>query len=152
MGASYEFVKCASANLRAKEDHYNTMLGGFFAGSMIGLRGAVVPSYGYSFVKADVFVAGTMPAFLGYGASLAVVAGVLDYTGGSLSGSKRDPEADEVAHKQFLRKDRRRPIEETVAALGEGRGIHAPGYEERRRQRIKENYGIDLPSPNAPAH
>ncbi len=26
-------------------------------------------------------------------------------------------------------------------------GIYGPGYEERRRQRIKENYGIDVPEP-----
>jgi hypothetical protein len=26
-------------------------------------------------------------------------------------------------------------------------GIYGPGYEERRKQRIKENYGIDVPEP-----
>jgi hypothetical protein len=92
-----------------------------------------------------------MPAFLGYGTFLAITVGVFDYTGGSLSGYKRDPDVDEVARKQFLRKDRRRPIEETVEFLGEGRGIYAPGYEERRRQRIKENYGIDVPPRDLPA-
>lgn len=25
------------------------------------------------------------------------------------------------------------------------KGIYAPGYEERRRERIKQNYGIDVP-------
>ncbi|KAL9094850.1 MAG: hypothetical protein Q9165_002799 [Trypethelium subeluteriae] len=95
---------------------------------------------------------GTLPAFLGYGAALAVIAGAYDYTGGSLGGYRKDPDVDEVARKEFLRKNRRRPIEETLADLGEGRGIHGPGYEERRRQRIKENYGIDLPPPNAPTH
>ncbi|KAF2239475.1 hypothetical protein EV356DRAFT_528073 [Viridothelium virens] len=134
MGASYEFVKCASANLREKDDHWNTTLGAFFSGSMVGLK------------------KGTLPAFLGYGAALAVIAGVYDYTGGSLSGYRKDPDVDEVARKEFLRKNRRRPIEETLANLGEGRGIHGPGYEERRRQRIKENYRIDLPPPNAPTH
>ncbi|KAI9666196.1 MAG: hypothetical protein M1821_004131 [Bathelium mastoideum] len=134
MGASYEFVKCASANLRAKEDYWNTTLGAFFSGSMIGLR------------------VGTTPAFLGYGAALAVIAGAFDYTGGSLRGYTVDPDVDEVARKEFLRKNRRRPIEETLAAIGEGRGIQGPGYEERRRQRIKENYGIDVPPSNAPLH
>lgn len=28
-------------------------------------------------------------------------------------------------------------------------GIYAPGYEERRAQRIKEAYGIDVPSASA---
>jgi hypothetical protein len=39
MGGTYEFVKTASANLREKEDHYNTALGGFFSGAILGLRG-----------------------------------------------------------------------------------------------------------------
>jgi hypothetical protein len=40
MGGAYEFVKTASANLREKEDPLNTALGGFFAGSILGLRGS----------------------------------------------------------------------------------------------------------------
>jgi len=79
-----------------------------------------------------------------------------------LSGYTRDPTVDEVSRKEYLRKNRRRPIEQTVAELGEGRGeassasyrghkaltaylgIYAPGYEERRRERIKQNLGIDV--------
>ncbi|KAI9703980.1 MAG: hypothetical protein M1820_005762 [Bogoriella megaspora] len=133
MGASYEFFKNASANLREKNDSLNPTIGGFFAGSMVGLR------------------RGTMPAFLGYGAALAIIVGVFDYTGGAITGYQRDPDVDEVARKEFMRKNRRRPIEETIANLGEGRGIYGPGYEERRRQRIKENYGIDVPPANTPA-
>lgn len=38
MGASYEFTKNASANLREKDDAYNPAIGGFFAGTMMGLR------------------------------------------------------------------------------------------------------------------
>jgi hypothetical protein len=87
-----------------------------------------------------------------------------DFTGGKLSGYDRDPEVDEYERKEQLRKNRRRPLEETVADVGEGRGesdrpqqnyahsplnaneiaIHPPGYEERRRQRLKEKYGIDI--------
>jgi hypothetical protein len=37
MGFSYEFIKCASANLREKEDSWNPTLGGFVAGSVLGL-------------------------------------------------------------------------------------------------------------------
>ncbi|KAI7099111.1 hypothetical protein KC352_g38263, partial [Hortaea werneckii] len=48
-----------------------------------------------------------------------------------------------VARKEFLRKNRRRPIEGTLEELGEGRGIYGPGYVERRAERIKNAYGID---------
>jgi hypothetical protein len=104
-----------------------------------------------------------MPAVLGYSSGLAILAYTFDYTGTSLSGQKNDPSVDEVDRKTFLRKNRRRPIEETIEELGEGRGtllfqwalnasltcagIYAPGYEERRRQRIKENYGIEITTP-----
>jgi len=53
----------------------------------------------------------------------AVIMGAYDYAGGSLSGYKRDPNVDEFDRKQELRKNRRRPIEETIAELGEGRGL-----------------------------
>lgn len=39
MGGTYSFVRTASANLRETNDTYNTALGGFFAGSILGLRG-----------------------------------------------------------------------------------------------------------------
>ena len=38
MGGAYEFSKNASANLREKDDAYNPAIGGFFAGTMMGLR------------------------------------------------------------------------------------------------------------------
>lgn len=38
MGGVYGFAKTASANLREKNDPYNNALGGFFAGSLVGLR------------------------------------------------------------------------------------------------------------------
>ncbi|EEH22330.2 hypothetical protein PABG_04541 [Paracoccidioides brasiliensis Pb03] len=60
-------------------------------------------------------------------------------------------EEDEFARRERLRKNYRSPIEETVAQLGEGRGIHGVNYEERRRQRIKEHYGIDVPAAPQPA-
>jgi hypothetical protein len=46
-----------------------------------------------------------------------------DYTGGSLTGYKKDPEVDEFERKQYLRKNRRRPIEQTISEIGEGRGM-----------------------------
>ncbi|KAF2214201.1 hypothetical protein CERZMDRAFT_105398 [Cercospora zeae-maydis SCOH1-5] len=133
MGGAYAFFKSASANLRQKNDTYNHAIGGFFSGSMLGLR----------FRSA--------PAVLGYGTSLAVILAAFNYTGGRLVGAKVDPEVDEVARKEYLRKNRRRSIEETINELGEGRGVHGPGYAERRAARLKEAYGIDVVhSPTVP--
>lgn len=95
--------------------------------------------------------AGTTPAVLGYGAGLAITMFVYDFGGGELSGYWKDPEVDEYERHERLRKNRRRPIEETISELGEGRGIYAPGYEQRRAQRIKERYGIDVPMGKQPA-
>lgn len=63
-----------------------------------------------------------MPAVLGFGAGLALVQGVFHYQGGGLSGRQRDPAVDEYERKEKLRKNRRRPIEETLREVGEGRG------------------------------
>jgi len=38
-------------------------------------------------------------------------------------------------------------FEHSTAELTANLGIYGPGYEERRKQRIKENYGIDVPEP-----
>lgn len=53
---------------------------------------------------------------------IAATLAVFNYTGGKLSGSLQDPTVDEVGRKEYLRKNRRRPIEETISELGEGRG------------------------------
>ena len=119
---------------------------------MIGLRSTRTQICGQDMNEANHDTGGTVPSFLGFGAALAILVGAFEYTGGSLSGYRQDPDVDEVARKEFLRKNRRRPIEETIAVLGEGRGVYGPGYEERRRQRIKENYGIDVPPSNTPAY
>jgi uncharacterized membrane protein len=39
MGGTYSFVKTASANLREQEDTWNTAIGGFVSGAILGLRG-----------------------------------------------------------------------------------------------------------------
>lgn len=80
------------------------------------------------------------------GCLASVIVGVFDLTGGTLRGFTRDPNVDEFERKQHLRENRRRPIRETIEELGEGRGIYAPGYAERRKERIKQSYGIDVPS------
>lgn len=65
-----------------------------------------------------------MPRIVGYGALTAVVLAAYEYTGGSLRGKGRDPEVDEYERKEMLRKNRRRPMEETIAEIGEGRCEH----------------------------
>jgi len=67
----------------------------------------------------------SMPAIMGYGTGLAVVLAAFNYTGGKLTGYVKDPEVDEVSRKEYLRRNRRRPMEDTVAELGEGRGTTA---------------------------
>lgn len=88
------------------------------------------------------------------------------YSGESISGFIQGYADEQLERKQELRHDTRRPIEETIAELGEGRGqneftsqlsywgatanylsgIYGPGYRQRRAQRLKEAYGIDVPS------
>ena len=66
---------------------------------------------------------------LGLGAGLATVQGVFDYTGGKLSGYSKDPHVDEYERKEDLRKNRRKPIQETLEQLGEGRGMSHAVFE-----------------------
>ncbi|ORY68340.1 uncharacterized protein BCR38DRAFT_130335 [Pseudomassariella vexata] len=131
--AVYAFAKDATANLREKDDYLNTTVGAFLGGAMLGLR------------------SGRMPQIIGFGAGISAIMTTLDFTGGSLRGPPQDPEIDEYARKEFMRKNRRRPMMETVAELGEGRGIEPPGYEERRRARLKEKYGVDINPVSATA-
>lgn len=121
MGGTYGFAKAASANLREKDDSWNTTVGGFLAGSIMGLRCEISPLFS-DWVHAQGTTVRTLPAVLGYGAGLAVVMGAFDYTGGALTGFGRDPDVDEYEQKEFLRRNRRRPIQETIEDLGEGRG------------------------------
>lgn len=61
---------------------------------------------------------------LGFGAGLSVLLSVFSYTGGRFMGTRLDDGVDEVSRKEYLRKNRRRPIEEIVNELGEGRGVY----------------------------
>ncbi|KAJ5570526.1 NADH-ubiquinone oxidoreductase [Penicillium hispanicum] len=152
MGGTYSFVKTASANLREQEDPWNTAVGGFFSGAILGLR------------------ARTFPALLGYGVALSTAMAAFEYTGGTLFGYKKDREGDEFERRQKLRKAFQTPAEQTFAELGEGRGmftiaraivlsdinpniagIYGQNYEERRAERIKEAYGIEVPQSPVPA-
>ncbi|RQM07560.1 hypothetical protein DH86_00002036 [Scytalidium sp. 3C] len=80
-----------------KDDSLNTTLGGFLAGSVLGLR------------------FGTTPAVLGMGALTAVVLGTYDYAGGKLTGYKGKFEDDEFEKREAARLNRRRPIQEVHA-------------------------------------
>ena len=62
---------------------------------------------------------------LGLGALYGTLLGAYTFTGGSLSGAPRDPDYDEFAEKMRLRANKRRPIQETIDEMGEGRGTLA---------------------------
>ncbi|KAF2665074.1 hypothetical protein BT63DRAFT_429023 [Microthyrium microscopicum] len=126
MGASYMFVRNVTANLRHKDDLYSSALGGFVAGSIVGVSKR------------------SLPSIIGIGALGAVLTGTMTATHG-LRGRRGDPDADILGEKDVARRTYRRPVAETIAELGEGRGIYGPGYEERRKQRLKETYGIEVP-------
>lgn len=97
---------------------------------------------------------------LGAGAGFGVVMAAFKYTHGIKGYSIKEDDEDEVARKEEMRKLRRRPLQETLEQLGEGRGmsflfslalvfltllgIYGPGYEERRRERLLAKYGIDV--------
>lgn len=64
-----------------------------------------------------------MSAVLGWGSLTSVTVAVYEYCGGSLMGKKPEIEGlDDYGRKEHMRMTRTRPIEETIAALGEGRG------------------------------
>ncbi|KAI0017111.1 hypothetical protein F4780DRAFT_782643 [Xylariomycetidae sp. FL0641] len=123
----YAFSKDATANLREKDSTLNVTVAAFLAGSTLGLFSR------------------SIPRVLGAGAAFSILTSAFDYTGGHLRGKRTEhPEMDEYEHKEFLRKNRRRPLSETIADVGEARGIKPPGYEERRRERLREKYGVEI--------
>ncbi|RMD42630.1 hypothetical protein DV735_g2466, partial [Chaetothyriales sp. CBS 134920] len=127
VGITYGFTSAAAANLREKEDFWDQVYGGAVAGFVLGLRNRSMAS-----------ALGTSLLFSG-------VLGVLAYTGGSVFGVRaNEPQPHNVDYKEEIRHRARRPINELINEIGEGRGIYAPGYEQRRRERIKEAYGIDV--------
>lgn len=99
--------------------------------------------------------------------------GAFEFTGGTLWGKKAQSDLDEFDRRTQVRKAYRTPAEQTFAELGEGRGvllsklsghrsygcftklfalgIYGPGYAERRAERLKETYGIEVPTSAAPA-
>ena len=60
---------------------------------------------------------------LGFGSGLAIILGVYDLTGAKISGMGNGLNREEdYGTKEWLRRNRRRPIQETIDELGEGRG------------------------------
>lgn len=107
------------------------------------------------------------PTMLACGAFMGVTQGAYVLFGGRLDSFKE--EDDEFVRKEVMRRTTRVPVEQTVATIGEGRStfrissllsllnlsrnsrkadhvvdIQPPGYEERRRERIKEKYGFEI--------
>ena len=107
-----------------------------------------------------------MPSVLGNGMLLGVILAGVQYTGGYPFNTQHDPDEDKFIEKEELRKRFRRPVNEMINEIGEGRGmcqpaermcfvfrtkscsgIYGPGYDERRKQRIKDAYGIEVKEP-----
>lgn len=110
-----------------------------------------------------------MAPIVGYGTFTAIAMTAWEYTGG-LRGKRPEIEGmDEFDRRENLRKNRRRPIEETLANVGEGRGecfqlarmeqiwdlkltfagIQPPGFNERRKERLEEKYGVEIKTVSA---
>ncbi|KAF1843759.1 uncharacterized protein K460DRAFT_342272 [Cucurbitaria berberidis CBS 394.84] len=127
VGATYQFTLDSTSNLRQKDDCYSEAIAGFAAGCGVGIARR------------------SLPFMLGAGAAFSAVLSAYRYTNGFKGGVDLQTDGDnEVERRDELKKMRRRPLSETIEQLGEGRGIYAPGYEERRRQRLLEKYGIDV--------
>ncbi|KAH8727109.1 hypothetical protein GQ44DRAFT_649414 [Phaeosphaeriaceae sp. PMI808] len=126
VGAAYQFTLDATSNLRQKDDCYSEAAAGFVAGAGVGVARR------------------SLPFMLGAGVAFSTVMTTWRYTNGFTGQSGEVLDEDEVEKREKAKKLRRRPLSETIEQLGEGRGIYAPGWEERRRQRLLEKYGIDV--------
>jgi len=129
MGGAYAFVSTASANLRQKNDPWNHFWGGMTGGALLGLRRRTIPSV------------------LGNGLAVGVILAATHVAGANFIAEPPQGTEDKILTKEEIRRRFRRPIQETINEIGEGRGIYGPGYEERRKERIKQNYGIEVQEP-----
>ncbi|KAK6448117.1 hypothetical protein FP744_10004367 [Trichoderma asperellum] len=128
---AYAFFSRTMMNLREKEDAWAAAFGGFMCGSVLGLP----------FKRT--------PVMFALGAFVGTAQGLFHVAGGRLDSFYK--EEDEFERKEIIRRTTRVPVEQTIAELGEGRGIRPPGYEERRRERIKEKYGFEVNPVSATA-
>lgn len=76
------------------------------------------------------------------GAAFGTVQGLFKVLGGRVDSFK--DEDDEFLRKESVRRTTRVPIEQTIATVGEGRGIRPEGFEDRRRELVKEKYGFEI--------
>ncbi|KAI6779938.1 NADH-ubiquinone oxidoreductase 21.3 kDa subunit-like protein [Emericellopsis cladophorae] len=121
---TYMFVRGATNNLMGREDAWGSAAGGFAAGAILGL-----PSK-------------RMPVVMGLGAAVGLSQGLFTLFGDRLGSFKQ--ENDEFERKESIRRTTRIPVEQTIREVGEGRGIRGPGYEERRREHLKEKFGVEI--------
>jgi hypothetical protein len=63
-----------------------------------------------------------MSSVLGYGVLLAVTMAASEYTGHSMLSDVTDPEKDRFQNKTEIRNRFRRPVNELINEVGEGRG------------------------------
>ena len=70
-----------------------------------------------------------MPSVVGNGMALAAIMAAINYTGHSLFQEASDLDADMYPTKEELRKRFRRPVNEVINELGEGRGELGPSFE-----------------------
>lgn len=83
-------------------------------------------------LEADIsyYSARTMPSVVGCAIALSVGMGAFNFTGGLIQGYKSRSEVDEYERREQLKKRQRRPIQETINEIGEGRGmLHEPCYD-----------------------
>ncbi|KAF9701639.1 hypothetical protein EKO04_000734 [Ascochyta lentis] len=130
-GGAYQFTLDATANLQQKDDCWNEAYAGFAAGATTGIYKR------------------SLPFMLGAGAAFSVAMTAFRYTSGMRGTASGELDDEEVERREAMKKMRRRPLSETLEQLGEGRGIYGPGYEERRRQRLMDKYGIDVKAAQA---
>lgn len=80
----------------------------------------------------------SIPAIVGFGVGLSTILATFHYTGHSIAGARKDPDVDQVEKVEQYRRNWRHPSEETVAHLGEGRGLStgqfSPGTNADERQ------------------
>ena len=125
VAAAFQFSTTAAANLREKNDYINDAIGGFMGGAVLGLRGQSEEQLDTIFEANMLFtIARTMPSVVGYAILLSVGMGAFNLTGGMLQGFKKDNEMTDYERKEQLKKRARRPIQETINEIGEGRGMH----------------------------
>ena len=67
-----------------------------------------------------------MPSVLGNGLLLGVALAGAQYTGGAIFSHRPDPDEDKFAKKEEIRRRFRRPVNEMINEIGEGRGISPP--------------------------